>query len=222
MKDTAPPTGTPLPGPPLPVSGSSRLPSPSLDESTIRRALHAKCLRNPRLNPDTIVIEELGLAHARCRIDIAVIDRCIHGYEIKSSLDTLLRLPQQLRYYSMTLQKMTLVVGTKHLRPLLTMLPSWAGLLQVQTGPRGGISFDRVQPSRANPNFDPFMFLHLLWRREAEEALRALGESPGSGRSTRKELYGQLVQALSTAELIQLIKRVMKHRANWRALPPLE
>ena len=43
--------------------------------------------------------------------DIAVINCSIHGYEIKSDLDTLMRLPQQLEFYAMTLQKLTLVVG---------------------------------------------------------------------------------------------------------------
>ena len=190
------------------------------NERLIRQALHAKYLRNHRLQPDTLVIDELGLAHARSRIDIAVINRCLHGYEIKSDLDTLLRLPQQLRFYSMTCEKMTLVVGAKHLRAVSSMLPSWGGLVAVKIGPRGGISFDHIRPARANPNFDSFMFLHLLWRGEAEEALRALDAPPASPRATRRELYAALVEALSTAELTTLVKRAMRQRQGWRALPP--
>ena len=190
------------------------------DESAIRRALHGKCLRHHRRHSDTIVVDELGLAHARCRIDIAVINCSIHGYEIKSDLDTLMRLPQQLEFYAMTLQKLTLVVGARHLEAVATMLPSWAGLVEVKTGPRGGITFDHIRPARANPDIDPFMFVHLLWRGEAEEALQALGASLGSRRATRKELYADLVEALSTAELTALIKRAMRQRQGWRALPP--
>ena len=58
----------------------------------IRSALHAKRLRRLKAKPDTLVIDELGLAHASSRIDVAVINGCIHGYEIKSAKDTLDRL----------------------------------------------------------------------------------------------------------------------------------
>ena len=61
-------------------------------DANIRSALHAKRLRRARSQPDTLVIDELGLAHAKSRIDVAVINGCIHGYEIKSAKDTLDRL----------------------------------------------------------------------------------------------------------------------------------
>jgi hypothetical protein len=62
----------------------------------IRLALHAKRLRRLKTHPNTLVIDELGLAHAKSRIDVAVINGCIHGYEIKSDKDTLDRLSKQI------------------------------------------------------------------------------------------------------------------------------
>src|SRR4051812_32014446 len=69
--------------------------SPSTD-SEIRAALHRKALRAFHHCNDTLVIDELGIAHAKARIDVAVINGCLHGFEIKSAADTLTRLPRQL------------------------------------------------------------------------------------------------------------------------------
>ena len=195
---------------------------PRSNDSAIRRALHRKHLRHHRRCPTTIVIDELGLAHARCRVDIAVINGCVHGYEIKSDFDTLLRLPRQLKLYSGSLQKLTLVVGARHQEAVTTMLPHWAGLVVVRTGPRGGIAFQAMRLARTNPEVDPFLFAHLLWRGEAETALKELGVTTGSRYTTRRELYTSLVQTLSTTELAALISRSMRQRKDWRGLqrPP--
>ncbi|WP_416193097.1 hypothetical protein [Nitrobacter sp. TKz-YC01] len=56
---------------------------------TFRSALHAKRLRRVKSHPNTLVFDELDLAHARSRIDVAVINSCIRGYEIKSAKDNL-------------------------------------------------------------------------------------------------------------------------------------
>ena len=72
---------------------------PQTNDVEIRLALHSK-LKPYRTAPNTIVVDELGLSHAKARIDVAVINGCVHGYEIKSSLDTLNRLPAQLELAS--------------------------------------------------------------------------------------------------------------------------
>lgn len=79
----------------------------------IRVALHSKKLNAFRGAPNTLVVNELGLSHAKVRIDVAVINGCVHGYEIKSSLDTLNRLPAQLELYSQCLERLTLVKEPK-------------------------------------------------------------------------------------------------------------
>ena len=192
------------------------------NDGAIRRALHGKILRHHRRCAKTIVIDELGLAHARCRIDIAVINGCIHGYEIKSDFDTLHRLPRQMEFYSSSLQKLTLVITARHQDAVETMLPHWAGLFVVRTGLRGGITFQPMRSAQPNPEVDPFLFAHLLWRGEAETALKELGLSTVSRYATRRELYADLAQSLSTTELATLITRTMRQRKDWRGLQPPE
>ena len=89
-------------------------------DSEIRSALHRKRLRHQKSQPNTLVIDELGLAHARSRIDIAVINGYIHGYEIKSAQDNLDRLGSQLKVYRQTLQKLTIVTAPKHMPKILS------------------------------------------------------------------------------------------------------
>jgi hypothetical protein len=68
-------------------------------DSEIRTALHSKKLSRLRSSQEVLIVDELGLAHARSRVDIAVINGCLHGYEIKSAQDTLARLPAQIATY---------------------------------------------------------------------------------------------------------------------------
>jgi hypothetical protein len=103
-------------------------------DTDIRAALHAKRLRRVKARPDTLVIDELGLAHARSRIDVAVINGCIHGYEIKSAKDTLDRLGTQIDIYRQALQKLTLVAAPKHVAGILTHAPEWCGLIAAEQG----------------------------------------------------------------------------------------
>src|SRR5689334_19722218 len=98
-------------------------------DADIRSALHAKRLRRAKSDPDTLVIDELGLAHAQSRIDVAVINGCIHGYEIKSAKDNLDRFATQIDIYRLTLQKLTFVAATKHIASVMSQSPEWCGVI---------------------------------------------------------------------------------------------
>ena len=116
-------------------------------DKEIRAALHQKALRRMHACPNTLVVDELGLAHAKVRIDVAVINGCVHGYEIKSATDSLYRLERQLEFYRECLEKLTIVCDEKHARAVLKIAPKWCGILTAKKGPRGGIKF--VTVSRA-------------------------------------------------------------------------
>ena len=77
------------------------------DDPVIREALVRKRLRPFRQDMDLLVLQELGLAHARVRVDVAVLNGVLHGYEIKSDRDNLNRLESQLEIYQQALQKLT-------------------------------------------------------------------------------------------------------------------
>ncbi len=185
-------------------------------DSKIRSALHAKHLRRAKTHPDTLVIDELGLAHARSRVDIAVINGCIHGYEIKSAKDTLDRLSTQIDIYRRTLQKLTIVAAPKHVAEIMGTTPEWCGVIEAEQGPRGGISFHAVRSAASNPEIDPVMMAHLLWRDEVIDLLSQVGYAPRELRRPRKQLYEMLCEAMTIPEITASIRTFMAQRQAWR------
>lgn len=185
-------------------------------DADIRTALHAKRLRRMKAQPDTIVIDELGLAHAKSRVDVAVINGCIHGYEIKSAKDTLDRLATQIDIYRQTLQKLTIVAAPKHIAGIMDQAPEWCGVIAAEQGPRGGVSFHVLRNAYANPDIDPVMMAHLLWRDEVVELLSLAGYAPRELRQPRKQLYKMLCEAMSLREITASIRAFMVQRPTWR------
>lgn len=185
----------------------------------IRIALHAKHLRRAKEQPDTLVIDELGLAHAKSRIDVAVINGCIHGYEIKSAKDTLDRFATQIDIYRETLQKLTIVAAPKHVTSIISHTPEWCGVIVAERGLRGGIKFHVLRSAVANPEIDPVMMAHLLWRDEVIELLGQAGYAPKELRRPRKQLYEMLCEAMTLREITASIRAFMLQRQMWRDHP---
>lgn len=189
------------------------------NDTAIRAALHRKKLQHLKTLPNTIVIDELGLAHARSRVDVAVINGCVHGYEIKSGQDTLDRLPGQIKIYRETLEKLTIVCASKHVERVEVLVPEWCGILEARQGKRGAIHFSSVRRDRTNPDMNPVMLAHLLWRPEAIALLSRFGLPARDLRRPRKQLYELLAQVLSAKEITASIREFMGTRRAWRDHP---
>lgn len=191
----------------------------STRDTDIRTALHAKRLRRVKTQPDTLVLDELGLAHAKSRIDVAVINGCIHGYEIKSAKDTLDRFATQITIYRQTLQKLTVVAAPKHVAGIMSLAPEWCGVLAAEQGPKGGISFHLLRNAATNPEVDAVMMAHLLWRDEVIDLLGQAGYAPKDLRRPRKQLYEMLCDAMTPREITASIRAFMMQRQTWRDRP---
>lgn len=188
-------------------------------EHAIRAALKGDYLRHHLGRDSVLMIDELGLAHARSRVDLAVFNGHLHGYEIKSSIDTLDRLPRQLEIYSLSLQKLTLVVATRHLDAAAKIVPHWCGLIEAREGPRGGVTFSSHRRAGLNPSLDPFMLAHLLWRPEAQYLLRQRCGAYCDVNAPRKQLYRRLADEMPVRELASAVKNAMELRIGWRDRP---
>ena len=167
-----------------------------------------------------LIIHELGLAHAKRRVDVTVIGDEFHGYEIKSEKDRLDRLKGQMKIYTKALHKLTLIVATKHLKSTLEIIPTWCGLTEIQIDLEGHIIPKEVRKATKNPSVDPFILAHLLWRSEVIDILSNYGTRPATLRASRTELYKLLVEKISEGELTRLIKNAMVNRKYWRVDPP--
>lgn len=182
----------------------------------VRAAVLRKVLADHIADPDVLVLEELGLEHGTCRVDIAVVNGSIHGYELKSDSDTLARLPQQIAVYSRALDKATLVVGERHLEHAATFLPEWWGIKVTHSGPRGAVHVSTERSARFNPDVSSFHAAHLLWRDEAVSILEAAGAIKKDLKGSRTQLYALLAQTLSLPQLRFEIRGALKRRTTWR------
>lgn len=188
----------------------------AMRDRDVRAAVHRKVLQEHHGDPNTLVVEELGLQHGRSRIDIAVINGEMHGYELKSDLDTLLRLPAQSLIYNKIFDKVTIVIGEKHLSDLDGIVPRWWGVKIVSRGARGAIHPKQVRPARRNPSIDPKTLAQLLWRQEAIDILNKLGVPLKDLNKNRSALYDMLSTTLTLDELRRQVRETLKAREKWR------
>lgn len=189
-------------------------------ESDVRTALHAKLLVSHHDDPTTLVVDELGLLYGEARVDVAVVNGEIHGYEIKSDADTLDRLDHQVGVYSATLDRVTLVVGAKHAENALARVPTWWGLKIAEGKPRGAVTFRSVRRSGLNPSIDAVAVASLLWRQELACALSELDAYRGYASKSRHHLAQRLASVLSIKDLRKEVRLRLKMREGWRADSP--
>ncbi len=183
----------------------------------IRSALRATVLARHVRDPDTLVIDELGLERGVVRVDIAVVNGRLHGYEIKSDADTLERLPAQVTGYGRVLDRVTLVVGSRHASAAQRLVPDWWGVYVAHEAVNGQVHFRPARRERANPGLDLEAVAALLWRDEALALLQARGRARGLVSKPRRELYRALVATLAPVELRRCVRDALKSRTDWRA-----
>jgi len=180
-----------------------------MNDLEIRSAYHRRRLARQHRNPDTLVVDELGLRHGACRADIAIVNGHLVGVEIKSDVDSLERLDAQIEGYSSVFDQAVLVTTHKHLRQAMERIPEWWGVVRAELGPRGGVDFFTVRRTMPNPGVDLYSVSQLLWRTEAAEILSGLGAEPHLLRHSRAVLYEQLVSQLSPRELRKRVRDTM-------------
>ena len=188
-------------------------PESVVGEAPVRTALRAYLKQRQRAAPDTLVVEELGLCQGRVRIDLATVSGVLHGYEIKSPRDRLTRLASQAAIYSRVLDRVTLVVGPRHVEAALRLIPKWWGVLVVR-GSTGGVLLDRFRRAAANPDQDPRALVELLWRDEALELLARHNAVAGVRSKPRPAVWDRVCETLDLAQ----IRSAVQHRLMVRAV----
>lgn len=165
-------------------------------------------------------IPELGIKHGAARVDIAVVNGVLHGYEIKSDRDTLLRLPDQMDIYNSVFDQMTLVVGKSHLFDAINLVPQWWGITLAKAND-DGVVFQEMRPATENPIQERPDMARLLWREEALEALEKEGEAQGVRSKPRNFIYDRLTSVFDQKKLGTTVREALCARQDWRLDAPL-
>jgi hypothetical protein len=188
----------------------------------VRRALRLEMRRLHDDEPDTRIVEELGLCQGIARVDLAVVNGNVHGYEIKSERDTLARLPGQTHVYSSALDFVTIVTAPAHADKISDIVPLWWGVWTVTQDADGVRLLVAREPSR-NPGVDPFALAQFLWREEALLALIHHGLAAGMRSKPRDQMWRRLASGLTIEDLGEVVRECLKRRGlNWRSpVPPM-
>lgn len=181
----------------------------------IRKELRSHLLGKFSIDdPDCIVRDELGICQGTARIDIAVINGHLHGYEIKSEEDTLRRLPGQLETYTKVFDYLTFVTNEKHMVELMNHIPAWCGVIIAEYDTEDSVVLTPVRSAKINKSTDPHSIVQLLWRDEAIQILRQLGIQTGIMSKPRKYLWDTLATTVSKRQLGERVRSTIKKRGS--------
>lgn len=181
-------------------------------DMTIRAAVKGRLASRHAHDVDAFVVEELPVGRGDARLDMAVINGRIEGVEIKSSLDTLDRLPRQIDAYGEGMDRMMLVAAPRHLDEALEIVPPWWSVFEAKAGPRGGMALKRCRQGRLNPNVSAEGYLRLLEREELISLLSMHGLDRGWRSAPWDALAEHVLCALRFRAIAEGVRRQLKVR----------
>ena len=203
---------------PLDSSGPTRSNVlPDTNDEQIRVRLRQLLYRRYCNDPDTVVLEELGLRHGFCRVDLAVVNGSLHGFEIKSDRDTFRRLARQAETYNRVFDLITIVVGERHADEALRVSPHWWGIQFARCDWLDGVNFTQVRDPSENPAPDKLAIAKLLWREEAVTLLEKFGAADGLGSKPRRFIYSRLAEVVGLDALRSYVRDRLRSRKGWRS-----
>jgi hypothetical protein len=187
----------------------------------LREAVKQQLLAKYSCDQRVTVLEELRLRNGRARVDFAVVDERIHGFELKSFQSGVAWLPNQIRIYNAVLDRMTLVVGHTVLSEALDMVPEWWGIQLAVKDVDGAVVLSNVRRARPNPAVDPVAVAEFLWHDEAALLLNELGRGGGvreMRRTACEVLYKRLAESADVNAIWERVCRQLRnpHMRVWR------
>jgi hypothetical protein len=165
------------------------------------------------------IFDELGVKHGANRIDYAIVNGIMCGFEIKSDRDTLDRLPEQVKEFGEVFDELTLVVGKKHLYHAIHQIPDWWGVWLAKEDGNGLVGIQEIRGPQKNKHQDIKSIARLLWKEEALRILEERNEAKGLRNKSREIIYTK-IQDVFAAELDIFKKKVsltLTSREGWRA-----
>jgi hypothetical protein len=183
-----------------------------MNDSQIRAAAYQKLFRRYSDKANIFILEEIGLRHGAARIDFLAVKDYLHGFELKSDKDSLIRLWNQIPIYSSVLDRVTIIVGYRLADKAMRMVPEWWGVKLARLGKRGGIHFHDARSPKNNPGLEKTALVKLLWQDQALQVLAELGADAGMRSKSRREIYARLAQCAD----LDLIRLKVRHYLRLR------
>lgn len=148
------------------------------------------------------------------RADALLIANRISGFEIKSDVDSLSRLPRQVSAYGQIVERAYLVVGERHRVKATELVPAWWHIW-VATWSDQKVVVRETRRGRLNPTVSPLAVTSFLSRQQLVTELGRLGEKRLSSKSV-DDLRLLLVGRLGSAAVMKVARAGMLDRPDWR------
>ncbi|WP_433581278.1 sce7726 family protein [Paenibacillus amylolyticus] len=186
-----------------------------LRDPEIREVLIERLIHEHSKSSETLIINEMSVSQGLSRVDVAVLNGIMQGYEIKSESDKLIRLPLQVNEYNKVFERMTIVTADNYLEGVKKIIPSWWGIIKV-SNKKGIPTLRTVKKGRVNPSLDSLALAQLLWRDEAIDLLKKRGLEKGILSKPKREVYKRIADSLKPEELKLEVNQYLKTRKGWR------
>lgn len=187
-----------------------------MNDTRLRQATKHALYIQHHGDAETVLFDEFAVAHGSSRIDLAIVNGELHGIELKSNEDNLIRLPEQVRSFSRVFDRITLVVGERHVRTAVDLIPDCWGA-RVAYEESGNIFFYDLKLAEQNRSQDLRALASLLWRAEALNLLKNLGIDAGLRTKPRSDLYTRLAEKTSARVLAEHVRSCLRTRRDWRS-----
>jgi len=178
----------------------------------IRNALKKKLGKEFSDEASTKIVEEFGIHHGEVRADVAVINGKLHGYELKSDLDTFNRLPNQIKYYNLIFDEITLVVGKTHIHKAIYTVPDWWGIKLAKINKKNRVQFIQIREANQNTSQNNHAIAQLLRKEEIISVLAERGVHKGLSSKSCSFLYQVLIENFSFDDLKNTVRTKLKDR----------
>ncbi|WP_168878677.1 sce7726 family protein [Rhizobium sp. P28RR-XV] len=166
---------------------------------------------------DAVIVDELRVGRGSARIDVAVVNGLIDGFEIKSDKDTLERLERQAMLYGEIADRMTLVVGERHLDEAVQLIPDWWSVILAR--PHGeSCRLRSLRKGHRNRSLSAWALVNMLERQELMTLLSIHSLQKGASRKIFSELADTATSGIKAKDIASFVKHVLKVRATFEVL----
>lgn len=188
----------------------------STNDSMIRKVVRQR-LHLAHVGEDAVIMDELRFDRGSARVDVAVVNGLIDGFEIKSDRDSLERLERQAALYGNVADRMTLVVGEKHYDEALALIPEWWGVILAKSQ-GDSCKLKNLRKGSRNRSHNLEALVNMLERHELVTLLSLHSLEKGASRKIYSELADTAARCINAKDISAFVKRVLKIRARFGVL----
>lgn len=170
------------------------------------RAALEMWLRLQQHESEIRLIHEFVIPRPSARIDLALINGRISGYEIKSDVDSLSRLPAQMHSYSKIFEHLSFVTTERKSKSILQKTPEWCGVIAISREGR----FKTLRKMKLNRNVDAKCLLYSLDKVSIGKIVKTELPKKYNRSFKKKELIEICLKNMAKSKIIKACRNTLK------------